>query len=277
MNRSLEEFVNAPHQAIGGPASLERVIWRHRELLYRLVVRNLQVKFQRSLLGFAWTFLNPLVTVGVLSLVFSYVVRIPLPAYWAFLLSGYFVWNFIIQTLNTGTYVFVEHARLLRSAAFPAEILVLGAAIAKLIEFAGALVLVLIAIVVFHHQGVPTSFWYLPLLIVCQLLMVIGLTLPIASLSAFYHDVQHVLPIALTTLFYASPVFYPVSLVPESIRGFFMLNPLAGLLTLYHDVVYAGRTPSIELLITVFLVSLVICFVGYVYFRRLAYVYAEVV
>lgn len=277
MNKGSEEVVNAPRQGVNNPVTLARVIWRHRELLFRLVVRNLQVKFQRSLLGFAWTFLNPLATVGVLALVFTHVVRIPIPAYWAFLLSGYFVWNFIIQTLNTGTYVFVEHARLLRSAAFPAEILVFSAAIAKLLEFAGALTLVLIAIVVFHHQGVPASFAFLPILVVCQLLMVVGLTLPIASLSAFYHDVQHVLPIALTTLFYVSPVFYPASLVPESVRGFYMLNPLAGLLTLYQDVVYAGRIPSFELLGAVFLASLAIFFLGYAYFRRLASVYAEVV
>jgi ABC-type polysaccharide/polyol phosphate export permease len=72
-------------------ARMERV-WRYRELLHSLVVRNLKVKYQRSLLGFVWTLVNPLFTVAVLGVVFSQVVRIPLPHYWAFLLSGYFVW-----------------------------------------------------------------------------------------------------------------------------------------------------------------------------------------
>jgi len=110
-----------------------RGVWRYRELLHSLVVRNLKVKYQRSLLGFVWTLVNPLFTVAVLGVVFSHVVRIPLPHYWAFLLSGYFVWNFMLQTLNTGTYIFAEHSRLTRSVAFPSEILVFGAAGSRLI------------------------------------------------------------------------------------------------------------------------------------------------
>ncbi|HZN96516.1 MAG TPA: hypothetical protein VFB61_02195, partial [Gemmatimonadales bacterium] len=80
------------------PSRLGR-LWRFRELLRSLVIRNLKVKYQRSLLGFVWTMLNPLLTVGILVLVFSHVVRIPLPDYWAFVLSGYFVWNCVLQTL----------------------------------------------------------------------------------------------------------------------------------------------------------------------------------
>ena len=99
------------------------------------MVRNLKVKYQRSLLGFVWTLVNPLLTVTILVVVFSHVVRIQVPHYWAFLLSGYFVWNFMLQTLNTGTYIFAEHSRLTRSVAFPSEILVFSAAGSRLIEF----------------------------------------------------------------------------------------------------------------------------------------------
>jgi ABC-type polysaccharide/polyol phosphate export permease len=245
--------------------------------LARLVVRNLRVKFQRSLLGFAWTFLNPLFTAVVLALVFSYVVRVPVPHYWAFLFTGYFVWNFVIQTLNSGTHVFAEHSRLLRGAAFPPEILVFGAVLTKLVEFAAAMLPVLLALALLHHETLPPSLVLLPLLVVIQVLLVTGLTLPIAALSAFYFDVQHALPIALTTLFYLSPVFYPVSLVPEAIRPFYMLNPIAGLLQLYHDVVYAGEFPEPFLLAAVALASLVLFALGYAIFRRYAGVYAEVV
>jgi lipopolysaccharide transport system permease protein len=255
----------------------ERGLWEYRELLRSLVLRNLKVKYQRSALGFVWTLLNPLVTVGILAAVFSHVVRIPLPAYWAFLLSGYFVWNFVIQTLNTGSYVFGEHSRLLRSAAFRPELLVLGAALAKLLEFAAAMALVLGAVAVFHHGGIPSSWVLLPLLVLAQLFLVTGLTFPIAMTSAFYYDVQHALPIALTTLFYVSPVFYPATMVPEAVRPLYMLNPVAGLLTLYHEVVYAGRFPSALLLASTITASIAFYFVGYAIFRRYASVYAEIV
>jgi homopolymeric O-antigen transport system permease protein len=81
-------WANAPSRA--------NQVWRFRELLRQLIIRNLKVKYQRSLLGFVWTFLNPLLTVGILVLVFSHAVRIPLVDYWAFVLSGYFVWDCVL-------------------------------------------------------------------------------------------------------------------------------------------------------------------------------------
>ena len=252
-------------------------LWRFRELLRSLIIRNLKVKYQRSLLGFVWTMLNPLLTVGILVLVFSHVVRIPLPDYWAFVLSGYFVWNCVLQTLNTGTYIFAEHSRLTRSVAFPSEILVFGAVGSRLMEFIAEIGLVLILLVAFRHHQVPASFALLPVLLVIQTLLVIGIALPIATLSVFYYDVQHALPIALTTLFYLSPVFYPADMVPEAARVLYFCNPLAGLLSLYHEILYAGHIPSPTLLFGMIAAALLIYLTGYGIFNRYASVFPEIV
>jgi ABC-type polysaccharide/polyol phosphate export permease len=264
---------NRPNSAVGRL----RQVWRYRELLDSLVARNLKVKYQRSLLGFVWTLVNPLMTVTILVVVFSHVVRIPVPDYWAFLLSGFFVWNFMLQTLNTGTYIFAEHSRLTRSVAFPSEILVFGAAGSRLIEFMAEITLILLALVLFHHRAIPASFALLPLLIAIQLLLAIGLALPIATLSVFYYDVYHALPIALTTLFYLSPVFYPATMVPEAGRDLYFLNPIAGLLTLYHDVLYLGQMPPLALLLGMSVVALAVYSIGYAIFNRYAAVFAEIV
>jgi len=266
----------APPRPIARPGRL-RQIWRYRELLRGLVVRNLKVKYQRSLLGFVWTLVNPLLTVSILVIVFSHVVRIELPHYWAFLLSGYFVWNFMLQTLNTGTWIFAEHSRLTRSVAFPSEILVFSAAGSRLIEFAAEISLILVGLILLHHHGIPDSYVLVPLLVVIQIVMAIGLALPIATLSVFYYDVYHALPIALTSLFYLSPVFYPASMVPEGIRTLYFLNPIAGLLTLYHEVVYAGQWPSIALLAGTTAQAVIVYAIGYAIFHRYAAVFAEIV
>ena len=252
-------------------------LWDYRGFLGRLVVRNLQVKFQRSFFGFFWTLLNPMLTVAILTAVFSRVVRIPIDGYWAFLLSGYFVWNFVIQTLNTGTYIVPEHARLLRSAAFPSELLVLGAALSKMVEFCGAMLLSILAIVIFFHQGIPSSLVLVPFLAVLQFILVAGLMFPIATLAAFYYDVQHVLPIALTTLFYVSPVFYPAWMVPEGFRDIYMLTPIAPLLTLYQQDLYEGTFPTWAELGRFSLLSIAVFALGYWIFRRFSGVYAEVI
>jgi len=254
-----------------------RRVWRYREFLRGLIVRNLKVKYQRSLLGFVWTLVNPLLTVTILIVVFSHVVRIQVPQYWAFLLSGYFVWNFMLQTLSTGTWIFSEHSRLTRSVAFPSEILVFSAAGSRLIEFLAEITLILLALVVLHHHGIPASYALVPVLVLLQVAMAIGLALPITTLSVFYHDVHHALPIALASLFYLSPVFYPASMVPEALRTVYFLNPIAGLLTLYHDVVYGGQWPSALLLGGTALQTALVCAIGYAIFHRYASVFAEVV
>ena len=252
-------------------------VWRYRGMLRSLVVRNLKVKYQRSALGFVWTFLNPLLTVGILAAVFSRVVRIPIPDYWAFLVSGYFTWNFMQQMLSTGTYVIAEHTGLRRSVAFPNEVLVLSAAVSRLVEFAIEMAFVLVALVLLHHHGVPASYALVPLLVALQVVLAVGLVLPLATVSVFYSDVQHALPIALMMLFYVSPVFYPTTLVPSAFQAVYYLNPLAGLLTLFHVVLYEGRFPSGALLGGTAAGAAVIFALGYVVFNRYKALFAEVV
>lgn len=254
-----------------------RQVWRYRELLRGLVVRNLKVKYQRSLLGFVWTLVNPLLTVAILVVVFSHVVRIQVPNYWAFLLSGYFVWNFTLQTLSTGTWIFAEHSRLTRSVAFPSELLVFSAAGSRLIEFLAEIAIILGLLIVLHHHGVPSSYALVPVLIVLQVVLAVGLALPIATLSVFYYDIHHALPIALTSLFYLSPVFYPASMVPVEMQPFYFLNPFAGLLTLYHEVVYAGHWPEASLLGGTAAAAALVWVIGYAVFHRYAASFAEIV
>ena len=97
-------------------------VWQFRYLLQGIIRRDLKVKYQRSTLGFIWTFLNPLLTVLILVAVFRIVIRIQIDHYWAFLLSGYFVWNVVAQTLLTGSYIFYQYAQLARNIAFPKEV-----------------------------------------------------------------------------------------------------------------------------------------------------------
>jgi lipopolysaccharide transport system permease protein len=254
-----------------------RIVWRFRELLLSLVERNLKVKYQRSVIGFAWTLMNPVLVAGVLILVFGQFVRIPVPNYWALLLSGFFAWNFASQMLDAGASVLVEHAALRRAVAFPAEVLIFSAAVSRLVEFAIEMTLALTLIVIFHHGGVPPSLIMIPWLVTLLLLITVGLALAISMVAVFYYDVQHILPIVVLTTFYLSPVFYPVSMVPEWMRGVYFINPFAGLLTLFHIVVYEGRFPPVTLLLGMTAVALVIAYVGYAVFNRRKALFAEIV
>jgi ABC-type polysaccharide/polyol phosphate export permease len=240
-------------------------------------VRNLKVRYQRSVLGFLWALLNPLVTIAILVAVFGYIVRIGVPDYWAFLVSGYFAWVFLLHTLTASASVITDHAYMVKSVAVPAELLVLSGAIARLVEFLAEMALVLVVLALWHHGGIPAGFALLPLLAALQFLLTVGLAMPIAALSVFFHDVQHALPAALLMLAYLSPVFYPAQYVPASVRPLYLLNPVAALLTLYHTALYEGRVPPAAQLGAAAAVALAVFLLGYAAFRRYRAVFAEIV
>lgn len=260
----------------GGRAAGLPEIWPFKELLRRLVIRNLVLKYQRSTLGFVWTLANPLLMISVLSLVFSRVVRIGIPDYWAFLLSGYFAWNFVTQMLSSGTYVLAEHAHLSRGAPVPPEVPILAATFSRLIEFSVELTVAAAALAIFHHHEIPPSFALVPLVVFLQVLLVLGLTMPIATLSVFYRDVQHILPIVIMVLWYITPVFYPIKSVPVQLRFWFSLNPLTQAIRLFHVVLYYGHFPDWDDLLSVAIWSVVAFLAGYWFLRRNQSLFPEI-
>jgi ABC-type polysaccharide/polyol phosphate export permease len=251
-------------------------LWRFRGLLRSLVIRDIKVKYQRSLLGVIWTLLNPLLTVAILVAVFTYVVRIQVDRYWAFLLSGFFAWNFIQRTLYHSTTILRDHASLSRSVYYPAEILILGASLSKLVEFLIEISIVVIALGLFHHRGLPGSLLLFPVIVAIQVVLSVGLMFPLAVFSVLYYDIQHALPIVITSLFYISPVFYPVEMIPEAARPYYYLNPVVGVLELFHKVLYEGRWPSATLLASVSAAALAICLGGHFVFKRYKEICVEI-
>jgi ABC-type polysaccharide/polyol phosphate export permease len=260
--------------AAAGPIAAVR---QYRELFRQLVLRNVKVRYQRSLLGFFWLLVNPSVTVGILVFVFGYVVRLPIPNYWAFLVSGYFPWIFFLHTMNTSTFIVPEHAAMAKSVPVPADVFVVSAVTSRLVEFAFEMVLVLLVLGIFHHHRVPLSFLLTPGLIALLLLMTLGLAMAVAALSVFFRDIQHGLPPVLQMLMYVSPVFYSAELVPEGLRPLYAINPVAMVLSLFHTTLYAGEMPTFWNVAQATAVSVLIYVTGYAVFRRQRPMFAEVV
>ena len=252
-------------------------IQRNIDLVYVLVRRNLKIKYQGSVLGFFWALLQPALTAMLLIAVFTYIVRIPIDNYWAFLLSGFIVWGFLQQCINAGSLVFSEHCNVVRSIAMPKELLVVSAVLSRLVEFLAALFVVLLIIVFAHHQSLPGSFFTLPLLIVFQIFLAAGIAFPMGIISVWYRDVQHALPVLLMALFYVCPVFYPITMVPEEGRFAYQMNPIAQVLKLYHVVLYDGTFPSILEFFVTAISSLLVLAIGYIFYCRYQNRVAEIV
>lgn len=237
-------------------------------LLSSFLVRDLKVKYQRSLFGFVWTLINPILVSSILIGVFALVVRIPIENYWAFLLSGYFTWNFTQQCIGAGVNIFHEHGALRRNVRFPIDALVLGAALSRLVEFLVEITIIVLLICYLHHGSIPSSILVLPLLILVQVLIALGFMFPISVASVLFQDIQHALPAVMLSLFYISPIFYPLAFVPEFALPWYYLNPLVAPLELFHIVLYEGGWPSSYLLAASLIGASMFCFIGYLVFLK---------
>jgi homopolymeric O-antigen transport system permease protein len=267
--------MTTPHYTSRSPASGVRAIWPFRQLLLSLVARELTVKYQRSVLGLLWTLLNPILMVLVFIVVFSGIMRVGIESFWAFLISGFFAWGFTADAVVRSTVILRGQAGLRRTVAFPSEILVLDQLFSKLIEYLIELTLVLVVLCVFHHDGVPAPLILTPYLVLLQVLLTAGLMFPLSVFTVLYHDIEHALPALIRMLFYFTPIFYSVEMLPDSVRPFMYLNPFVGLLRLYHVVLYEGAWPSWTLLGAVTAVAVVVFLIGYSIFQRLKDVCVE--
>lgn len=254
-----------------------RELWEYRELLGALIERNLKMRYQRSLLGAVWTLLNPLITGVVLIGVFSVILRVQTPQYWALLISGYFAWVFTLNTLGIGATLMSGHAYMARSVPFPAEVLVVSAVASRFVEFAVEMILVVVVLATARHEGLTPGLLALPFVMAIHALLTAGVVFPIAALGVFFEDVQHAVPVALTMLTLVSPVYYPLSYVPQSWQPLLSLNPFAGVLTLYHITAYEGRLPTWAEFATPAITSVVVFVVGAALFRWKRGYFAEVV
>jgi ABC-type polysaccharide/polyol phosphate export permease len=179
--------------------------------------------------------------------------------------------------MTASSLVYLEHATMVRSIAFPVEAPVVAATLSRLFEFLIEIGLTLLLIILFRHGGIPFSFILIPWLLLLMLLLTLGLAMPVAALSVFYYDVRHMLPAFLAALFYISPVFYSIDLVPEMLRPIYYINPIAYLLTIFHIVLYDGVLPSFLLLAGATAVIVATFLVGYALFNRSKHLFAEVV
>lgn len=250
-----------------------RELIRYRELVVNLTVRDIKLKYKRSALGIAWSLLNPLFMMAIYTLVFSlflHVVR--LPNYWAVVLGGILVWTFLSSAITSATSSFVAGSGLITKVYFPVESLSIANVLAHFVNFILSLVVLLVALALAHIPLGP-SLVLLPVLVVSTLALALGLGLLLASITVYFRDLEHLVGLALTALFYLTPIIYvldPRALPHAAARFIWLLklNPLTWFLESYHSVLYYGTWPDPALFTLALAASLLALIVGYLTFAR---------
>lgn len=232
--------------------SRTRELWNVRQLLGRLVRKEVSVKYKSSVLGVAWSMLNPILYLAIFSLIFSVILRNGIMHYPVYLLSGLLAWNFFSTTLGLASRAVVDNANLVTKVYFPREILPLASEGAALVDFglqALVLALFMLAFRAFH-PGI--NLLLLPLALVVLLLFSSALGLVVAALNVRYRDTQHLLNLLLLMWFWGTPVVYPsgevyhshVRFLGVSLFHLFLLNPVGDVVLGFQRALYAVIGPS---------------------------------
>jgi lipopolysaccharide transport system permease protein len=253
-------------------------VWEYRELLYFLVWRDVKVRYKQTVLGVAWVVLQPLLTMMVFTVIFSYLVRVPsdgLP-YPLFAFTALLPWTYFNQALTRGGAGLVSNANLISKVYFPRLLIPLSAAVAPLVDFLLSFV-ILLGLMVYYGVTPAWGVLALPLFMLLALMTALAMALLLSPLHAQYRDVGHIIPFLAQFWMYASPVIYPVSLIPEQWRLLYSLNPMVGVIEGFRWALLDHDKPDFRVMIVSALVVFVLLSVGVVLFRRAERTFADIV
>ncbi len=259
-------------------------LFKYRELLYNLVVRDLKVRYRNSVLGVAWSLLNPLFMALVFTVVFTVMQPSNIERFPVFVLCALLPWNFFLSSVTGATGSIVNNAHLVKKVYFPREVLPLSVVLSNLVHFLIALIVLFGMLALFR---VRLTLWilYLPLLILIQIAFSSGVALLLSTVNVFYRDTEHIIGVLMLALFFVTPVFWDHTILPEKAvllgvawpvqRLTFILNPMASLISAYRDILYFGRKIDISFLSRTIVTASIFLVIGYWVFVRHSKVFGE--
>jgi lipopolysaccharide transport system permease protein len=217
---------------------------RYRSLVRNLVWRDLKLKYRGSALGFAWSLLNPIVMVAVYTVAFTYLLQIHQPGFVLHLMLGLLAWTFFANSAMMSTGAIVDSGGLLKSVYFPRSILPLSTVLFNLTQYLLTIVVFLPIMFAFYRVVPSAPMIAFPFVLLLQVLFTIGVAFTLAALTAIYRDVRHLTEIALTVLFWMTPIVYAIARLPDQARLVISLSPMTPFVTAYQAMFYDRVWPD---------------------------------
>jgi ABC-type polysaccharide/polyol phosphate export permease len=258
-NRLKEEFLDLLH---------------FRGLIRSLVFRNLTARYKRSILGILWALLNPLLTMLVMSVVFTALFQRQLPGFPVFLLSGLLAWNFFSQASSQAMTELVRGRTLIGRVNMPKSVFAITAVITGLINLLISFI-PLVVLVFIYRRPITTALLFIPISLFIITTFTLGVGLFMSALAVFFNDMLNIYGILLRLAFYVSGVIHSIEMIPEELQGFFRLIPTYHLIVLIRHPVYDGMLPPLTSILQALAWSFVLLVIGFWVFTRYAdeYIY----
>lgn len=253
-------------------------LWKYKDLIYFLTVRDIKVRYKQAIFGFAWAILTPTFQALVFWLVFGTLFRIPtgkIP-YLPLVFSGFVFWNFFSQSVSSATLSVTGNSNLVTKIAFPKEILILSSTLGRIPDLIASLI-VLIVIIGFYHISLSAHIlWLLPILIV-EMVLALAVGMFFASINVYFRDIVAVVPILLMAWLFLTPVIYPLESIPMRFQTYAKLNPMTGILEGFRSALLVGKAPELTSLLLSITIAFSTLIVSYLLFKKLEKGFSDVI
>jgi len=253
-------------------------LFSYRELLYTLTAREIQIRYKQSVLGIAWAVLQPLTLMLMFTLIFSVLLKVPsddLP-YPIFAYSALLPWTFFSNSLTRAIPSLEANAALIKKIYFPREFFPLSSVGGAFVDFLIG-VFILLGMMFYYHVSFTVNMLYVVPILLIQIIFTLGICFFASALNVYYRDIRYALPLLIQLWMYASPIIYPISMVPDHLKTFYLLNPMVGITDGYRNVLVKGLSPDFYYLGIAAAGSLILFALCYLYFKRIEMTFADVV
>lgn len=240
---------------------------KYRSLITSIAISDLRLRYRNSFLGFIWSFLEPLLMLGVLYAVFTNLLGAGIKNYPLYLLLGLIMWNMYSRSTLMGLSALLSRSGIVSKIYIPREILSIASSITSSIMMLfelGAFALFM----VFFQFVPPITILYLPLIFGILFILSVGVSLPLAVANIYFRDLQYIWGVILQAGFFLSPIVFTLDVYPKELSGLLYLNPITGLIDMAHEVTLYGVTPAFDDFLYPLVMSLIVLATGYAIFRK---------
>ena len=249
-------------------------LYHYRELLKTNVHKEIRGKYKGSFLGVLWSFLNPLLMVIVYAIVFPYLMRMQQEHYLIYLITGIIPWNFFTTVVTSGCNCVWLNGGIIKKVYFPRSILPISVVCAALVNFLISCFIILLFVI---FGGVGLSFnilWVIPIAVI-QSLFSLGILFILSAINVYVRDIEYIVQFFMNLVFYATPIIYNPSLIPDRFRWILYMNPMTNFINQYRNIFYYKTSPDLFVLAIMLLLSLLVLCIGYFVFSKLEKGFAE--
>ena len=241
----------------------------YSDLMYTLTLHRISVRYKQTSLGFIWAVLQPLLMMAIFTAVFSVLAKMPSDGtpYALFAFTALVPWTFFSSSVTNGTNSLVSHTQLITKVYFPREILPITYVLAGLFDFVIGFV-VLLAIRSWYGVGLTAQAWNLLPIVGLLSAWILAVSLFLAAIQVRFRDIGVALPVLVQVLMFASPIIYPLSVVPAAWRSWYTVNPMAGIVSAFRDILLQQTAPDPEPLRMALIVTAIALPIAYLFFKR---------